>query len=131
MNNKKNNKKIYIFIISLVLLIVGLLSFFFWKDYNNKLDRDNDKVVDTDKANNDDEEVVSSATPLLYEVTKEGYDNKIYLFGSIHMADNRAYPMNDKIMEAYNNSDSLGVEFDIVAYSKDLKKQMATMQLML
>lgn len=132
MEYKKNNKKIYIFIVGLVLLIGVLLSFFIWKDYKDKLDRENDKVVDTDTSDNKDaEKVTSSATPLLYEVTKKGYDNKIYLFGSIHMADNRAYPMNDKIMEAYNNSDSLGVEFDIVAYSKDLKKQMEFMQLML
>lgn len=146
MENKKSNKKIYIFIIGLVLLIGGLLSFFIWKDYNDKLDRENDKVVDKDTSNNkdndkgvdkdtpnnkDNENVASSSTPLLYEVTKNGYDNKVYLFGSIHMADDRAYPMNDKIMEAYNSSDSLGVEFDIVAYSKDFKKQMESMQLML
>lgn len=132
MNNKKSNKKKYIFIVLAVLLLGGLLSFLIWKDYNDKLGKENDKVVDTDKPNNNDEEKVSSsATPLLYEVTKDGYDNKVYLFGSIHMADNRAYPMNDKIMEAYNRSDSLGVEFDIVAYSKDFKKQMETMRLML
>lgn len=128
MNKQKGNMfKKYIFIIGVVLLIGGLLSFFIWKNYESNLG--NDEEI-TEKENSRDKEE-ANATPLLYEVTKEGRDNKIYLFGSIHMADNRAYPMNDKIMEAYNNSDSLGVEFDIVAFSKDFSKQVELMQLML
>lgn len=143
--NNKNNKKIFILIVGLILIIGGLLSFLIWKDYNKadkdkvaikdtleKNDNENDIVDDRDTLEKKDSESdISSATPLLYEVTKEGYDNKIYLFGSIHMADDRAYPMNDKIMEAFNNSDSLGVEFDLVAYSKDFSKQVETIKLML
>lgn len=129
MKNKKCNVKKYIFIVGIILLI-GLLSFFGWKIYEINLDKENDKIVDKEKDNKDSERVVSSATPLLYEVTKEGSDNKIYLFGSIHIADNRAYPMNDKILNAFNNSDYLAVEFDIVAFEKDYKRQIEALSIM-
>ena len=76
------------------------------------------------------EESKKFATPLLYEVTKNGSENKIYLFGSIHVADDRAYPMQDKIIEAYKNSDYLAVEFDLIKYEKDLQEQIDTMTLL-
>ena len=73
----------------------------------------------------------SKGKPLLYKVTRDGKDNVMYLFGSIHVADERAYPIRDSVMDAYNKSDALIVEFDLVAYSKNLKLQMDDMQLML
>lgn len=69
------------------------------------------------------EENVGS-TPLLLEVTKEGQSNKLYLFGSIHAADDTMYPLSDNIMKAYKDSDYLAVEFDLVTYMNDLSSQM-------
>lgn len=74
---------------------------------------------------------MATATPLLYEVSKEGIDNKIYLFGSIHAADERAYPMQNKVMEVYNNSDYLAVELDLMAFKSDLSAQMEMLQMFL
>lgn len=69
------------------------------------------------------EENVGS-TPLLLKVTKEGQSNKLYLFGSIHAADDTMYPLSDNIMKAYKDSDYLAVEFDLVTYMNDLSSQM-------
>jgi len=46
-----------------------------------------------------------------WEVTKD--DATVYMFGSIHMADESLYPMSEKVEMAFENSDILGVEADI------------------
>ena len=46
-----------------------------------------------------------------WEVTKG--DATVYMFGSIHMADESLYPMSEKVEMAFENSDILGVEADI------------------
>ena len=59
-------------------------------------------------------------TPLLYEVTKIGSDNKIYLFGSIHAAvkeDLDSLP--DYVLNAYKNSSSIACELDITKITTD------------
>ncbi len=66
----------------------------------------------------------STSTPLLLEVTKEGMDNKLYLFGSIHAGEKTMYPLPEYIMNAYKKSDVLAVEFDLVEYSSDMSNQM-------
>lgn len=66
----------------------------------------------------------SSSTPLLFEVSKEGATNKIYLFGSIHAADESLYPLPDYVLNAYHDSDAIAVEFDLVAYAADLSNQV-------
>ncbi len=45
--------------------------------------------------------------------------NKIYLFGSIHIADETMYPMPDYINDAYEQSEFLAVEFDIVKLQEE------------
>lgn len=62
--------------------------------------------------------------PILYKVTKEGSDNIIYLFGSIHAADKSDLNFASYVMNAYNSSDYTAFEFDIVKYEKDLQKQI-------
>ncbi len=42
----------------------------------------------------------------------EGGKNKVYLLGSIHVADARLYPFNHEILEAYKTSDVVGFEID-------------------
>lgn len=51
-------------------------------------------------------------TPLLYKVT-DSNGNVVWLFGSIHVGKEYFYPLPDYVMNAYNSSDSLAVEFDI------------------
>ncbi len=66
----------------------------------------------------------STATPLLLEATKEGAGNKLYLFGSIHAGEETLYPLPDYVMNAYQDSDIVAVEFDLVDYEQDLDAQI-------
>lgn len=72
----------------------------------------------------------STSTPLLYKVTDEN-GNVIWLFGSIHVGLEEYYPLPDYVLEAFQGSDALAVEFDIVAFEKDLIAQMKLIQKML
>lgn len=62
------------------------------------------------------------ATPLLYKVT-DSKGNVIWLFGSIHVGAEYFYPLPDYVLNAFDNADSLAVEFDIVDFEKDLTAQ--------
>jgi len=53
-------------------------------------------------------------TPIFYKITNKENNATIYLLGSIHVADDKIYPLNDTIMSAYNASDYLAVECNIV-----------------
>ena len=55
-----------------------------------------------------------SSTPLLYKVT-DGDGDVVWLFGSIHVGAPDYYPLPDYVMDAFNGSDALAVEADIVA----------------
>lgn len=55
---------------------------------------------------------------LVYEARKGS--QKITLLGSIHLADPSFYPLRKKIRSAYENSDALVVEADILSAEKDL-----------
>lgn len=58
------------------------------------------------------------ATPLLYKVTDEDGD-VVWLFGSIHVGWDAYYPLPDYVLDAFDGSDALAVEYDIVAFSQD------------
>ena len=58
-------------------------------------------------------------TPLMYEITKKGINNKIYLFGSMHMVDLEEFDFPDQVMDAYNKSHYLACEFDIDNYKNN------------
>lgn len=117
MKNKK--KKIILISVITLLIITGVIVFVL-------LFNGDEKKSEKEEENND-----IASTPLLYEVTKEGTDNKIYLFGSIHVSDDRAYPLPDAVLSAYSESDYLAVEFDLIAYSNDMEKQISTLQTLL
>lgn len=120
------NKKILLIIIGFILafsIIGGTLYLF--------KDEIFDYTSSVDENFENEKEEIATATPLLYEVTKEGEDTKIYLFGSIHVADDRAYPMQDKILEAYSGSEYLAVELDLISFEKDFKAQMEMLQMFL
>ena len=53
-------------------------------------------------------------TPLFYKISDKN-NTKIYLLGSIHAADDTIYPLNDTIMNSFNDSDYLAVEVDTLS----------------
>ena len=55
-------------------------------------------------------------TPLMYEVTKNGSDNKIYLFGSMHKVKLGEFDFPAYVTGAYEQSDYLACEADVVTY---------------
>jgi len=50
--------------------------------------------------------------PLLWEVEAKQGEGHIYLLGSMHVGGEGLYPLPDEILEAYESSDTLAVEFD-------------------
>ena len=126
---QKHSREITIILIVILMGIgIGTLGL---KDYfsdKNKIEEKEIKSEKTDKEENSDKKKESECTPLLYKVTKEGTETTMYLFGSIHLADDRAYPLPEKVMNAYNTSDYLAVEFDMITYANDYKKQVESLQ---
>ncbi len=62
--------------------------------------------------------VEDGITPLLYKVT-DANGNVLWLFGSIHVGKEYFYPLPDYVLNAYNSSDALAVEFDVTEVSDD------------
>ena len=67
---------------------------------------------------------------LFWEATDPYGPGKLYLLGSIHVADTEIYPFPDIIMSAFDSSDSLAVEVDIIAFESDISMMLNTMKLM-
>ena len=61
-------------------------------------------------------------SPLLYKVT-DAEGNTAWLFGSIHVGQDYFYPLPDYVTGAYENSDALAVEADMVTFNADLEAQ--------
>lgn len=55
----------------------------------------------------------ADSTPLLYRVTDE-QGNVIYLFGTIHVGNEALYPLSDAVLQAFDQSDVLAVELDLL-----------------
>ena len=55
----------------------------------------------------------AASTPLLYRVTDE-QGHVIYLFGTIHVGNEGLYPLPDAVLEAFDESDMLAVELDLI-----------------
>lgn len=66
----------------------------------------------------DTEEEKSGSTPLFWKAT-DSKGNVVWLLGSIHAGLDEYYPLPEAIMTAYENSDALAVEADIVAIETD------------
>lgn len=97
----KDNR--YLKIIVCVLLVILLLAggLLVYKNLTKNPEKGKESELKTD------------VTPFLYEVTKEGSSNKIYLFGSIHAAvkeDLDSLP--EYVINAYKNSSYLACEID-------------------
>ena len=72
----------------------------------------------------------STISPALYRVTDED-GHTLWLFGSIHVGTEDFYPLPDYVLDAYNGSDALAVEIDIVALEADIVGQMSLVQMMM
>ena len=110
---KKQRTRLIICIAILILIIIGGICAFFVLDNMNKKEDDTPKKEVGDKTQKEE------ITPLMYEITKEGSDNKIYLFGSMHSVNLDEFDFPDYVINAYNNSDYLAVEFDILKALED------------
>ena len=56
---------------------------------------------------------------MMWEVTSSETNAKLYLLGSIHIAKKELYPLNKTITNAFNNSNSLIVEVDTIAFENN------------
>jgi len=110
-DKKKKILKLIIGVLVVLLLAIGV--FFGYKLLTDKKDNQKQEEKQEEKA---------SITPLLYEVTKEGSENKMYLFGTIHAANEKDLLFPEYVMNAYNNSHYLACEIDLVAYNADYEK---------
>lgn len=68
-----------------------------------------------------DEEPENKATPLLYEVTSPD-GGKMYLFGTIHVGDERTAFLPDELYTALESSDALAVEWDVIDFEQRIKE---------
>lgn len=64
----------------------------------------------------------SKPAPILYEVTDKDGD-KIWLFGSIHIGSEDFYPLPDYVTDAFEQSEGLAVEANVVAFEQDYTAQ--------
>lgn len=66
----------------------------------------------------------------VYQVRAPGSSATVYLFPSIHAADERVYPLSQISQDAYNASDYLAVECDIFTATYDIGVSLRMMQSM-
>lgn len=67
-----------------------------------------------------------SPAPLLWRVT-DADGHELYLFGTIHVGDERNDDVLERISPAFEGCDALAVEFDLVAYEKNTQMLMSDM----
>lgn len=116
MSKLKGLKLYSLLTLIIVLLVFSACSNPFIKD--NKDKKDNSSKPDSSTV------VTGDNKYCFWEVTSNNSKGKLYLFGSIHAADKTAYPLPSSIMDAYDDSDCIAVECDIVQYEKDFAKQV-------
>jgi uncharacterized protein YbaP (TraB family) len=69
--------------------------------------------------------------PVMWKAT-DADGHTLYLFGTIHVGDERIYTVTERISPVLESCDALAVEFDMVAYEKNVMSAMKdTMQYML
>ena len=112
-------KRIRYILISLIIV----LSVIFTGCSNNSDKKDKGTESSSSKADSS-LEIKSENKFCMWEVASKDSKGKLYLFGSIHAADDLIYPLPSFVTDAFDKSDYLAVECDIVAYEKDLKKQI-------
>jgi len=86
--------------------------------------------TDTGSTGKVDSPTEATVRPLLYKVTDED-GSVVWLFGSIHVGKESYYPLPDYVIDAYESSDSLAVEFDLKEFSEDLAAQTKAMSVLI
>lgn len=71
----------------------------------------------------------STITPLLYRVTDQ-QGNVLWLFGSIHVGLESYYPLPDYVLDAFDGSDALAVELDIMKVEWNFVQQTQLLQML-
>lgn len=113
LNSKKNNK-LLIRIIAIILIIAIFVCswFLFGRDTKEeKKNKEENQKFEIKKEN---------ITPLMYKITKDGSNNIIYLFGSMHLVNLNEFDFPEYVMNAYNDSHYLACEFDLIEYERNL-----------
>ena len=116
MKLKKQTKYIILSIILLIAITIGII-------ITQIINKPEKEATIKEK-----EEIKEKITPLMYEITKDGNQNKIYLFGSIHIANTDKLDFPKYVNDAYNNSKYIACEFDLVEYQKDQNKILEAIQ---
>ena len=115
---EKRSKKSLILVGIIVLLMIAVGVYFLITKVFNKEDTPKEPekpVVEKEKI-----------TPLMYEITKEGSTNKIYLIGSIHFAQISKIEFPKYVMDAYTNSPYLACEFNILKFLREVDQTELT-----
>lgn len=115
---EKRSKKSLILVGIIVLLMIAVGAYFLFTEVINKKQTPPEPekpVVEKEKI-----------TPLMYEITKEGSTNKIYLIGSIHFAQISKIEFPKYVMDAYTNSPYLACEFNILKFLREVDQTELT-----
>ena len=107
---EEKNKYLKLFITILIIIIFLVAGFFIYKTINKYKEKETSEETE-----------IKTITPVLYKVTKEGSNNEMYLFGSIHMAESKdlkAFP--SYVIDAYNKSHYLACEIDETTLNTDM-----------
>lgn len=107
----------------IVLSIIIIMSVIFSGCHANIGKKDKNQESYSSKADSSSD-IASDNKLCMWEVTSKDSKGKLYLFGSIHAADDSIYPLPSFVTEAFDKSDYLAVECDIVAFENDFKKQL-------
>lgn len=107
----------------LALLLAFAMCFVFASCKNNADDEDIPPTTNIEQTTeNSDISQSETSSPILYRVTDKN-GNIIWLFGSIHIGREDYYPLPDYVQNAFDKSDILAVEADIVAFEKNSQQQ--------
>lgn len=97
-------------VLALCLAITLLFSASACTSYKSE-EKSNNKISSSTSEKN-------GVSPILYKATDTN-GNEVYLFGSIHIGQEEMYPLPEYVMKAYEASDVLAVECDIVAFEEN------------
>lgn len=73
----------------------------------------------------------TEVTPPLWKVTDPETNNELYIMGTIHVLPNTFTDFPDYVMDIYENSDGVAVEYDISKIQTDIRALMAYQQMFL
>ena len=108
-------------LLSLLLVLVMCLSFVACGTNNETA------TADTATTEATTAPVSKGSTPLLYKATSDN-GGEVWLFGSIHVGNEDMYPLPDYVNNAYNESDSLAVEVDVIDMEENAMDYVADYQ---